>query len=56
VLDALLGPELVRRVAHGQAVATVVVLLLRLVWTGAELLAAAVVYWLPGPQDDKVTR
>jgi uncharacterized membrane protein YbhN (UPF0104 family) len=33
--------------------AVVVVLLLRLLWTAAELLTAGVVYWLPGPGEDK---
>ncbi len=50
VLEGLLAPELAGRVAHGPAVATVTVLLLRLLWTGAELVMAAVVYWLPGPR------
>ena len=50
VLEGFLAPELVCRVAHGPAVATVTVLLLRLLWTTAELVMAAVVYWLPGPR------
>jgi hypothetical protein len=50
VLEGFLAPELAGRVAHGPAVATVTVLLLRLLWTSAELLMAAVVYWLPGPR------
>ncbi len=50
VLDLFLAPELASRAADGRAVATVVVLLLRLAWTAAELLAAAVVYWLPRPR------
>lgn len=50
VLDVFLGPQLTESgTPHARAVATVVVLLLRLVWTAAELATAAVVYWLPGP-------
>jgi hypothetical protein len=50
VLEGFLAPELAGRVAHGPAVATVTVLLLRLLWTTAELVMAAAVYWLPGPR------
>ena len=50
VLEGFLAPELAGRVAHGPAVATVTVLLLRLLWTTAELVMASAVYWLPGPR------
>jgi hypothetical protein len=50
VLEGFLAPELAGRVAHGPAVATVTVLLLRLLWTTAELVMVGVVYWLPGPR------
>jgi hypothetical protein len=50
VLEGFLAPELAGRVAHGSAVATVTVLLLRLLWTTAELVMVGVVYWLPGPR------
>jgi hypothetical protein len=59
VLEAFLAPELTGQVVQGRAVATVTVLLVRLLWTATELVMAAVVYWLPGPraaEDDKVTR
>jgi hypothetical protein len=50
VLEGFLAPELAARgVAEGATVATVVVLVLRLLWTTAELVTAAAVYWLPGP-------
>ncbi len=48
VLDVFLGPQLAESVPQGQGLATVVVLVLRLAWTAAELAMAAVVYWLPG--------
>jgi uncharacterized membrane protein YbhN (UPF0104 family) len=43
VLEVFLRPQL-----GAAALATVVVLVLRVVWTAAELVTAAVVYWLPG--------
>ena len=49
VLEGFLSPELAGRVANGPAVATVTVLLLRLLWTTAELVMVGVVWWLPGP-------
>jgi hypothetical protein len=53
ILLALLPEELVRAGAVGpadaEAVAALAVLLLRVVWTAAELGLAALVYWLPGP-------
>jgi uncharacterized membrane protein YbhN (UPF0104 family) len=44
-LESFLGP------ANGEAraLAVLAVLLLRVVWTVAEILAAGVLYWLPGP-------
>jgi uncharacterized membrane protein YbhN (UPF0104 family) len=48
VLTLFLAPEL-SNTGEPRALAAVAVLLLRLVWTAAELLLAAVVYWLPGP-------
>lgn len=50
VLEGLLAPELAGRVANGPAVATVTVLLLRLLWTMTELVMVSIVYWLPGPR------
>ncbi len=47
VLTLFLRPEFPEA---GQALAVVAVLLLRLVWTAGELVLAAVVYWLPGPE------
>jgi uncharacterized membrane protein YbhN (UPF0104 family) len=47
VLDQFLGPELS---GHPAAQTVVIVLLLRLAWTAAELVAAAVLWWLPGPR------
>src|SRR5262249_238005 len=48
VLEHFLAPELVGQgVAQAAGVATVVVLVLRLLWTTAELVMAAAVYWLP---------
>ncbi len=50
VLDLFLGPQLAAQMPEGRAVATAVVLMLRLLWTTAELVVAGVVYWLPGPR------
>jgi glycosyltransferase 2 family protein len=51
VLERFLAPELAGQgVAQAAGVATVVVLVLRLLWTTAELVMAAAVYWLPGPR------
>jgi hypothetical protein len=54
-LTVLLVPGLVQpfHLTEEQARATAVlaVLVLRLVWTAAELVLAAVIYWLPGPTD-----
>jgi hypothetical protein len=50
VLERFLAPELAGQgVAQAAGVATVVVLVLRLLWTTAELVMAAAVHWLPGP-------
>jgi uncharacterized membrane protein YbhN (UPF0104 family) len=50
LLLALLRPELAHQGVRGaEAVAALAVVLLRLVWTVAELLMAAVAYRLPGP-------
>jgi uncharacterized membrane protein YbhN (UPF0104 family) len=50
LLLALLPPLLAGQpVGAPDGVAAAAVLLLRLVWTAAELLLVAVVYWLPGP-------
>jgi uncharacterized membrane protein YbhN (UPF0104 family) len=51
-LTLLLIPEvhqLGEQEADARAVAVLAVLLLRLVWTGAELATAGIVYWLPAP-------
>ena len=50
VLERFLAPEMAGRASSGPAVATLVVLVLRLFWTCAELAMAAVVYWLPRPR------
>jgi hypothetical protein len=49
ILQQLLAPELGRLLSpeQAEAVAVVAVLLLRLLWTVAELIMAGVVYWLP---------
>jgi glycosyltransferase 2 family protein len=47
VLTTFLAPELATT-GEPRALAAVAVLLLRVVWTAAELVLAAVVYWLPG--------
>lgn len=47
VLDQFLAPELP---GQGAATVVVIVVLLRLTWTGAELALAAVLWWLPGPR------
>jgi hypothetical protein len=47
VLDEFLGPELA---GHGAATVVLVVVLLRLTWTAAELALAAVLWCLPGPR------
>jgi hypothetical protein len=54
VLEGFLAPELAGRVSHGPAVATATVLLVRLLWTAAELVMAAAVYWLPGPRGSRI--
>jgi hypothetical protein len=46
VLDRFLAPEL----AGAESVTVVIVVLLRLVWTAAELVLAGVLWWLPGPR------
>jgi uncharacterized membrane protein YbhN (UPF0104 family) len=46
VLDQFLAPEM----PGTGAVSVVIVILLRLVWTAAELLLAGVLWWLPGPR------
>jgi hypothetical protein len=52
-LKVLLVPELAGALAPGEgnpvAVVGLLVVILRLVWTIAELVIAGVVYWLPGP-------
>src|SRR5439155_13304880 len=51
VLDRFLAPELAGLGSVAAAPATVViVLLLRLSWTAAELVLGAVLWWLPGPR------
>lgn len=50
ILESFLAPELAGQLVSGQAVATVVVLVLRLAWTVAEIAMAAVVFFLPGQQ------
>jgi uncharacterized membrane protein YbhN (UPF0104 family) len=47
VLNQFLAPELA---GQGSAAVVVIVLLLRLSWTAAELVLAAVLWWLPGPR------
>ena len=50
VLLTLLPPELAGGVVGSpEPVAALAVLLLRLVWTVAELGLAGIIYWLPGP-------
>ncbi|HYV36560.1 MAG TPA: lysylphosphatidylglycerol synthase domain-containing protein [Gemmataceae bacterium] len=46
VLDRFLAPEL----AAASALAVVIVLLLRVVWTAAEVVVAGLVWFLPGPR------
>jgi hypothetical protein len=54
ILLALLPPLLsAQDVASAKGVAAVAVVLLRLVWTAAELLFAALLYWLPGEHTDE---
>lgn len=56
LLTVLLVPELARFVEPEEAarpVAVLSVLILRLVWTGAEVLMAAAVYWLPDAGNGK---
>ena len=48
VRELILQQLLLLETDMGASLAVVVVLLLRLLWTAAELLTAAVVYWLPG--------
>ena len=53
LLNLFLVPE-VSRILHtgddeARAVAVLAVILLRVVWTAAEVLANAMLYWLPGP-------
>jgi hypothetical protein len=51
VLDVFLGPELrAAATATASPPTVVIVLVLRLVWTAAELALAAVLWWLPGPR------
>jgi uncharacterized membrane protein YbhN (UPF0104 family) len=53
VMDRLLAPELAAFAAVGaQSLAVVIVLLLRLVWTAAEVVMAAVFWLMPGPRRD----
>jgi hypothetical protein len=47
-LYRFLGPELAEQMPQGEAVATVVVLMLRVLWTSMELLVGAIVIWFPG--------
>jgi uncharacterized membrane protein YbhN (UPF0104 family) len=44
-LAAVLGPD----AAEARPIAALTVVVLRLVWTAAEVVTAGVVYWLPGP-------
>ena len=46
VLDQFLAPEM----PGAEAASVVIVILLRLVWTAAEVLLAGVLWWLPGPR------
>jgi hypothetical protein len=50
LLDRILGPELATSMPQGRAVATVVVLLIRVLWTAMELLVGALLIWRPGAQ------
>jgi hypothetical protein len=59
-LKVLLAPQLVGLlgVAESNAVplAVLIAIILRLVWTTAELLMAGVVYWLPGPRRKEIAK
>jgi hypothetical protein len=55
LLQGLLVPELAAsEVSSPEGVAAAAVLLLRLVWTIAEVVCACTVYWLPGPRFQQV--
>jgi uncharacterized membrane protein YbhN (UPF0104 family) len=50
VLDRFLAPELAVVGTAAAPVTVVIVIMLRLVWTAAEVALAAVIWWLPGPE------
>jgi hypothetical protein len=54
LLDRFLGPELWGGSGVAEPATAVIVILLRLAWTAAELVVAAFLWWLPGPRRNSV--